>query len=117
VTQPLTITLCGSLTRARHDLARIHRALALAGHLVHAPMPPLPGEAPATPEQLDRLTERHLAAIDRSDLVATDGYLGPATRAEMNHAEQQHVPIRVVVDAGALTGDVAAWLNGAEVTA
>lgn len=106
----LTITLCGSLTRARDDLSRVHRALALAGHLVHAPVAALPGEPAPTREQLHRLAVRHRAAIRQSDLVvivATDGYLGPSTRAEMDHAEQQQIPTQLVVDVNAYLAELA----------
>ncbi|MFG3702403.1 hypothetical protein ACGF5C_31650 [Micromonospora sp. NPDC047620] len=85
----LTVTLCGSLTRAATDLARIHRALALAGHLVHTPVPPLPGETPATAEQIRNLADRHYAAINDSQLVigvATDGRPGSSTSTEMRYA-------------------------------
>lgn len=85
----LTVTLCGSLTRAANDLRRVERALALAGHLVHAPCPPLPGDPTATAEQVRRLADRHYAAIDASHLVigiAPDGRPGAATSAEMLYA-------------------------------
>ncbi|MEU4640850.1 hypothetical protein [Micromonospora sp. NPDC023814] len=116
----LTVTLCGSLTRAATDLARVHRALALAGHLVHAPCPPLPGEAAITGEQLDRLTERHYEAIRQSDLVIAvipDGRPGNATHYEMRYAKHFGKAVRWVTDVDALVGDVAAWLDGAEVPA
>ncbi|GHJ11193.1 hypothetical protein TPA0907_55600 [Micromonospora humidisoli] len=113
----LTITLCGSTRRHAHDLTRVHRALALAGHLVHAPCPPLPGEPAPTPEQLDRLTERHHAAIDASHLVLAvvpDGWAGAATVAEMAYAERYAPAARWVTDVDALVGDVDAWLDGAD---
>lgn len=116
----LTVTLCGSLTRAAHDLARVHRTLALAGHLVHAPVPALPGEPAITAEQRANLDQRHRAAIDRSDLVIAvmpDGLPGDATATEIRYAQMLGKPVRMVVDVDALVGDVAAWLNGAEVAA
>lgn len=116
----LTVTLCGSLTRAAGDLTRIHRALALAGHLVHAPVPALPGEAPIRAEQRDQLAERHYAAIRRSDLVIgviPDGRPGDATHYEMRYAKHFGKTARWVTDVDALVGDVAAWLDGAEVPA
>ncbi|MGX4657080.1 hypothetical protein ACWCHM_26025 [Micromonospora sp. SCSIO 07396] len=112
----LTITLCGSTRRHAHDLARVHRALALAGHLVHAPCPPLPGEPAPTAEQLNRLTERHLAAIDASHLVLAivpDGP-GEATRAEMAYAARYAPASCWVTNVDALVGDVDAWLDGAD---
>ncbi|MEV6800542.1 hypothetical protein AB0M91_19675 [Micromonospora rifamycinica] len=116
-TRRLTITLCGSTSRAAHDLARVHRALALAGHLVHAPVPPMQGEPPATTEQLQALTERHRAAIDASHLVIAvipDGHTGVATAAEMTYAERYAPTTRWVTDVDALVGDPAAWLDGAD---
>lgn len=116
----LTVTLCGSLTRAHHDLARVHRALALAGHLVHAPVPALPGEAEPTTQQRIQLAVRHRAAIDVSDLVLAvipDGRPGEATNAEMTYAERHAPRVRWVTDVDALVADVAAWLDGAEVPA
>ncbi|WP_329013139.1 hypothetical protein OG271_03865 [Micromonospora rifamycinica] len=113
----LTITLCGSTRRHPHALARVHRALALAGHLVHAPVPPLPGEPAPTAEQLRRLTERHLAAIDASHLVLAivpTGQPGDATRAEMAYAERYAPAARWVFDVDALVGDVDAWLDAAD---
>ncbi|MFD6770619.1 hypothetical protein ACFWC6_30850 [Micromonospora chalcea] len=116
----LTITLCGSLTRARHDLRRVHRALALAGHLVHAPCPPLPGEHPPTAEQHANLAARHYAAINHSDLVIAvtpDGWPGEATGDEIRHATTEGKPVRWLLDPAAvdaLISDVAAWLDGAE---
>jgi hypothetical protein len=116
----LTITLCGSLTRAAADLARVHRALALAGHLVHAPVPPLPGEPAPTAEQLYALHLRHRAAIDASDLVlgiVPDGRPGAATVAEMAHAQVVAPRALWVTDVDALCGDPAAWLDAADVQA
>lgn len=114
----LTVTLCGSLTRAADDLARVHRALALAGHLVHAPVPAQPGEPEPTAEQLNQLTRRHYAAIDASDLVlgiVPDGQAGYATGGEMRYAARYAPATRWVTDVDALVGDVAAWLDLADV--
>ncbi|MEU3455625.1 hypothetical protein ABZ671_18790 [Micromonospora sp. NPDC006766] len=97
----LAITLCGSITRAPEALRRVERALALAGHLVNAPIPPLPGESDLTPGQLANLTTGHHAAIRRSDLVIAvvpDGRPGDSTRSEVRYAEQLGVPVRWVWD-------------------
>ncbi|MFI2577718.1 hypothetical protein ACH5AJ_36595 [Streptomyces rochei] len=114
----LTITLCGSRRRAAHDLARVHRALALAGHLVHAPVPHLPGEPTPTDEQTRQLADRHRAAIDASHLVLAivpDGWAGESTVAEMAYAERYAPATRWVTDVDALVGDPAAWLDGADI--
>ncbi|GAB2952055.1 hypothetical protein GCM10027280_45570 [Micromonospora polyrhachis] len=111
MTTRLTITLCGSLTRAGRDLTRVHRALALAGHLVHAPTPPLPGEPTPTPEQYANLVLRHHAAIRRSDLVIAicpDGEPGDATRSEMAYAQLVGRHTRWAYDIDALLVDIAA---------
>ncbi|MFG2046023.1 hypothetical protein ACGFIW_01165 [Micromonospora sp. NPDC048935] len=115
VRNPLTITLCGSLARAGHDLRRVERALALAGHLVHAPCPPLPGERPATAEQIRHLTARHYAAMNRSDVVIAvvpDGIVGEATASEVRYAQHRGVRVLHCFDVDALVADVAAWLDG-----
>lgn len=124
MTTRLTITLCGSLTRAADHLARVHRALALNGHLVHAPVPALDGEPAPTPEQVANLTTRHHAAIRRSDLVigiAPDGRVGDATRGEMDYAADRGIPTRWVLsdaDLVRLFFDIAAGsLAPAEVAA
>lgn len=98
MTNPQTITLCGSITRDIHDLTRIHRALALAGHLAYSPVPPLPGEPDLTAEQLANLTAGHYAAIDASDLVigvAADGRIGTSTSGELRYARTRGIPVRV----------------------
>jgi nucleoside 2-deoxyribosyltransferase len=110
----LTVTLCGSLRRAGHDLHRVHRALALAGHLVHAPVPALPGEPEPTAGQKHNLTTRHLAAIRRSDLVIAvvpDRRPGGATAEEMRYADIAGIRARWVMspaDVDALIADIAA---------
>lgn len=107
----LTVTLCGSLTRAAHDLARVHRALALGGHLVHAPVPALPGEPAITAEQRANLDQRHRAAIDRSDLVIAVRWPGDHSQAELHYAGHRDIPIRWATtdaDIHALLADIAA---------
>jgi hypothetical protein len=104
----LTITLCGSLTRAADDLARLAWHLKAAGHHVHAPTPAPPGVAP-TWQQLAGLTGQHSAAIRRSDLVIAvvpDRRIGDATANEMRLAVDLAIPHTVVEDVEAFIADI-----------
>jgi hypothetical protein len=120
---PLTVTLCGSLRRAGDDLARVHRALALAGHLVHAPVPALPGEPEPTAGQKFNLTTRHLAAIRRSDLVVgivPDRRPGGDTADEMRYADIAGIRTRWAMspaEVDALIADIVAGRLGQQTVA
>lgn len=84
----LTVTLCGSLTRAADDLARVAWHLAAAGHDVRAPKP-APADVTPTAEQVRNLVAGHLDDISRSVIVlgvVPDGLVGDRTGDEMAHA-------------------------------
>ncbi|MER7166811.1 hypothetical protein ABT336_12205, partial [Micromonospora sp. NPDC000207] len=63
MTDPTTIVLCGSVTRAMAAMRAVERALVLAGHTVYVPCPPPPGEPPLTGQQLANLAAGHRRAI------------------------------------------------------
>jgi hypothetical protein len=96
VTADLTvITLCGSM-RFRDEFARLESELALAGHVVLRPTAvdrsaELDADARATLGQI------HLQKIELSDevlIVNVGGYVGDATRREIEHAESLGIPVR-----------------------
>ncbi|MER7331801.1 MULTISPECIES: hypothetical protein [unclassified Micromonospora] len=108
--QRLTITLCGSLGRAAHDLARVHWHLHAAGHEVYAPVP-APPEADPSPTQIENIVAKHMQRIDRSDLVIAvipDGVIGHRTGDEMRRAERQGISTRYDTDVDALIADITA---------
>ena len=112
-----TITICGSLTRAADAMNLIAWHLKAAGHIVYQPTPKPANVTHMTDLQRRRITEGHLAAIRRSSLVilvVPDSYMGDATRAEMDHAEQHQIPTQLVVDVEEFLADLADGLYDIE---
>jgi hypothetical protein len=96
----LTVTLCGSLGRAAHDLHRVHRAFIRAGWTAYAPTPAHPGETPPSIAEITNITGGHLRAIRRSAWtvgVVPDGVVGDSTRAEIGHAAEHGKTVRLAL--------------------
>lgn len=110
----LTVTVCGSLTRAATDINRVAWHLKAAGHDVYQPTPKPDDVTAPTAGQIHNITAGHYAAIDRSHLVVAvinDGRPGAATTAEILHAISRRIPVRIAMDAdeiGLLIADITA---------
>jgi hypothetical protein len=85
-------TICGSLTRAGQPMRRVAAELRAQGYLVHCPMP----TPSATAEEMAEKWRRHIDHCDLVVAVIVDGYIGEATRGELEHAERVGTPIRWV---------------------
>lgn len=109
----LTVTLCGSLSRAPDDLARVAWHLAAAGHDVRAPKP-APADVTPTAEQVRNLVAGHLDDITRSVIVlgiVPDGLVGDHTGDQMAYAARAAVYTRWAlspVEVDELLADIAA---------
>lgn len=87
-----TVVLCGS-TRFKQDFEKVAKELALQGKI---PIPlPFFGD-PITAEQLALITDMHFEKIRLSDeiyVINKDGYIGDATRKEIEYAKSLNKPI------------------------
>lgn len=89
------VTLCGSM-RFRDEFARLDAELTLAGHVVLTPAALDPG-TDLSAEDRARLGRIHLQKIAMSDevlIVNVGGYVGEATRREIEFARSRGLTVR-----------------------
>lgn len=98
-TRPKIVVLCGS-TRFRDAIRDTGRTESLNGHIVLGSWSFSHAEGvQLTDEQAHAMTVAHhhmIAMADEVLIVAPGGYIGAATRGEMELAEQHSKPVRVL---------------------
>ena len=82
------ITMCGSL-RFQKEMIKEAERLELAGNCVLSVVYPSKAKELYTKSEIEALSKMHYQRIDMSDavyIVNVDGYIGEATRGEMEYA-------------------------------